>query len=440
MSTSWPTIPLSKTGKWLSGGTPARKNEAFWGGSIPWIGTKDLKGFDLVDSSEYITDEAAADGARVIEPGAVLFVTRGMSLAKEFRVGVAGVRLSFNQDVKAIVPRKDIDGRFLAWFLVASERDILARVDTASHGTKRLPLERIEGLPVPLPPLPEQRRIAAILDEADALRRQRSEALVLLDELLRSAFMEMFGDPVTNPRGWPIVEMRQLIVDSQYGTAEKANTDGEGLPVLRMNNLGYDGSWNLSDLKHVQVADADFSKLTVRRGDLLFNRTNSPELVGKTGVWELDEPFAFAGYLIRIRFDEDRVLPDYVSSYLNSVPGKRYLFERAKPSNNMSNFSASMFAEIPLGVPPLPYSAGGVRSLPRTGTMSPSVSARASRPTTCSTHSSTVRSRVGCDVSPSPGVPGAVRHALRDCRERVGTGSRAPSGADPEVHRRPPGR
>lgn len=254
--------------------------------------------------------------------------------------GVAGLRAG-----------PSVDPRYL-WHAVGRLTPTLV---AEGRGSTFLQVGRdaISSLPLPLPPLPEQRRIAAILDEADALRRKRREALGLLDELLRSAFLEMFGDPVTNPRGWETVAMREVIADSQYGTAEKANTDGVGLPVLRMNNLGYDGSWDLSDLKHCAITDADREKFTVQPGDLLFNRTNSPELVGKTGVWKLDEPFAFAGYLIRIRFDTSRVLPDYVAGYLNSAAGKRYLFERAKPSNNMSNFNATMFGEIPLHVPPL---------------------------------------------------------------------------------------
>lgn len=198
----WPTIPFRQTGTWLSGGTPTRNEPTFWGGDVPWIGTKDLKGFDLRTSSEFVTQLGAETGSRVVDPGAVLFVTRGMSLAKEFRVGVAATRLAFNQDVKAIVPRAELDGRFLAWFLRSKEQYVLDQCDTATHGTKRLPLERVETMPVPLPPLSEQRRIAAILDEADALRRKRREALGLLDALLRSAFLEMFGDPVTNPREW----------------------------------------------------------------------------------------------------------------------------------------------------------------------------------------------------------------------------------------------
>jgi len=236
---AWPTIPLSETGTWLSGGTPARKNESYWNGTIPWIGTKDLKGFDLLDASEHITETAAAEGARVVGPGVVLFVTRGMSLAKEFRVGVSGVRLSFNQDVKAIVPRDDLYPRFLAWFLVASEQEVLGRVDTASHGTKRLPLERIEGLDVPLPPFPEQRRVAAILDEADALRRKRREALGLLDELLRSSFLEMFGDPVTNPRGWETVALGEVceITTGNTPSRERAEYFGEHVEWIKSDNI-----------------------------------------------------------------------------------------------------------------------------------------------------------------------------------------------------------
>ena len=235
----------------------------------------------------------------------------------------------------------------------AARHHIESRATGTSGSMRNISQASIRATPIPLPPLPEQRRIAAILDAADALRRKRREALGLLDELLRSAFLEMFGDPVTIPTAWETVPMGTLVVDSQYGTPAKANTDGVGLPVLRMNNLTYDGRWDLTDLKWVEIASRELDKYTVRPGDLLFNRTNSPELVGKTGVWHLDEEYAFAGYLIRIRLDESWVLPDYVSGYLNSVHGKHYLLSKAKASNNMSNFSASLFREIPLLLPPL---------------------------------------------------------------------------------------
>ena len=85
----------------------------------------------------------------------------------------------------------------------------------------------------------------------------------------------------------------------------------------------------------------------------MFNRTNSPELVGKTAVWRSDETYALAGYLIRVRFHGAKAHPDYVSGFLNSPYGKRYLFVKAKPSNNMSNFSASELKRVPIPLPPI---------------------------------------------------------------------------------------
>jgi len=210
----------------------------------------------------------------------------------------------------------------------------------------------IRDIPVPLPPLPEQRRIAAILDQADAVRRARREAIGLTEELLRSVFLEMFGDPVVNPRGWSTVSMGDVVVETQYGTSSKANSDRDGLPVLRMNNITKFGRIDVESLKWCPLEHQEVAKFTVRRGDLLFNGTNTPELVGKTAVWDRDDVYAFAGYLIRVRFDEEQVLPEYVSGFLNSTFGKRYLFMKAKPSNNMSNFSASLFRTIPVLLPP----------------------------------------------------------------------------------------
>src|SRR4051812_40684806 len=101
---------------------------------------------------------------------------------------------------------------------------------------------------------------------------------------------------------YPIVPLGEIITETQYGTAEAANGSDCGLPILRMNNITEDGYWDLSDLKWIDLDEREYTKWTVRRGDLLFNRTNSRELVGKTAVWDRDDLFAFAGYLVRVRF------------------------------------------------------------------------------------------------------------------------------------------
>lgn len=243
--------------------------------------------------------------------------------------------------VKVLVPVEGVDARYAFHYL----RQIKLPDDAGySRHFKFLKRERI-----PLPPLPEQRRIAAILDQADAIRRKRREALGLVEKLAASAFLEMFGDPVRNPKGWPVRKLADF-ADSQYGTAAKANTEGRGIPVLRMGNITYDGRIDLTDVKWCEIAPDEMASYTVRRGDLLFNRTNSPELVGKTAVWNRDETFAFAGYLVRVRF-QPGLLPEYVSGFLNSRYGKKLLFETAKPSNNMSNLNATELLRIRVPVP-----------------------------------------------------------------------------------------
>lgn len=149
------------------------------------------------------------------------------------------------------------------------------------------------------------------------------------------------------------VLLGDVSLETQYGTPEKANEDGVGVPVLRMGNITEEGAIDLSSLKHVKLSEPDFEKFTVRRGDILFNRTNSPALVGKTAVWKSDESYAYAGYLVRLRLDPLRCDPRFVSHILNTPRMKRELRAHAKPSINMSNLSASELLKFEVPLPAL---------------------------------------------------------------------------------------
>jgi type I restriction enzyme S subunit len=308
-----------------------------------------------VDSSEYVTDEGAEAGTRVVDPGTVLFVTRGMSLAKEFRVGVAARRLAFNQDVKAIVSRREVDGRFLAWFLRGKEQYVLDQCDTATHGTKRLPLERIDGMPVPVPPLPEQRRIAAILDEADALRRKRRETLALLDDLLRATFLDMFGDPVANPKRWETVKLGELITDGPTnGLYRPASDYGRGTPIVRIDSFCDGQLTDVRKLKRVEI-DADWvARYALEPGQILINRVNSPEHLGKTAIVpRLDEATVFESNMMRLSLDCARVEPEFVVFQMLSPFVRRQIANRRKDAVNQSSINQEDVRSFELRVPPL---------------------------------------------------------------------------------------
>lgn len=212
--------------------------------------------------------------------------------------------------------------------------------------------EGVRQIEIPLPSLKEQKRIAAILDQADELRRLRKTAITKLNTLWQSLFYEMFGDPAINPSQWPMGTIRDLVAEVRYGTSKKAHTEARGLPILRMGNITYGGEIDLDDLKYVELADKEVEKYTARKGDILFNRTNSKDLVGKTAIYDSDEPMAIAGYLVRARVN-DQADPYYIGAYMNSKHGKATLRNMCKNIVGMANINAQEFQDIPIATPPI---------------------------------------------------------------------------------------
>src|SRR5699024_449980 len=192
-----------------------------------------------------------------------------------------------------------LDGRYLArwlnllWKMRVFETRCTQWVNQATYRK-----EDLLSLEVPLPPLAEQKRIAAILDTADALRAKRRESLAQLDALLQTVLLDMFGDPVRKPKGWKVSVIRDLLISASYGTSKKASSEKGAYPIIRMGNITYSGAWDFQDLKYIDIDKKDLSKHLVHKGQILFNRTNSKELVGKTAVYHREEPMAFAGYLV----------------------------------------------------------------------------------------------------------------------------------------------
>lgn len=334
-----------------SGGTPLRSNPEFYGGSLPWAKISDFDAPNgiITQTEEYLTDDGLkAIRGRVFPKGTLLFAIYG-SIGK---MAFAGTDLTTNQAILGINPKPgaQISSHFLYYWLQAQGKKLAS--DGVGVTQKNLSAEYIRNLILPLPPLDEQRRIAAILDKADAIRRKRQQALALADDFLRSAFLEMFGDPVTNPKGFAKGTVRDLISRTQYGTSAKASASQGKFPILRMGNLTFEGGWNLDELKYIDLAEHEVEKFTVRKGDILFNRTNSKELVGKTAVFEEENPYAFAGYLVRARTNE-KANPYYISGYLNSRHGKETLRGMCKSIIGMANINAQEFLDIPILLPPI---------------------------------------------------------------------------------------
>lgn len=345
------TVALGEVVDFYSGGTPSKSNPDFWHGTVPWFSAKDMKRDRLTDSADHLSDKVfAATPLRRLQAGTVAIVVRGMILAHTIPICILDVDASINQDLKALIPRREIDPSFLAAMLRAQHDKLLAQVTTAAHGTKKLDSRVLQNLEIPLPPLSEQRRIAAILGHADALRAKRRQVLAHVDALTQSVFVDMFGNPRSWHDRWPMGTIDDLASAVAYGTSAKAGTHGRW-PVLRMGNITDDGRLDLSDLKYLDLSTGEIEKFTVRRGDLLFNRTNSREKVGKSAVVRNETPMAYAGYLIRVRF-EDAATAEFVSAYLNGAHGREVRKKMAKVAVNQANINASEMRNISIPLPP----------------------------------------------------------------------------------------
>lgn len=247
--------------------------------------------------------------------------------------------------------KEHLNIKYFAYFLKTDYfKKQISRLITGSAQLNFGP-SHLRKIKVIVPPINIQNKIVQVLDKAQQLIDKRKEQIEALDELVKSKFIEMFGDPITNQKNWEITTIGKIVTDVRYGTSKPA-VDGGKYPYIRMNNITYSGYLDLDNLKYIDIEDEELEKCIVRKGDVLFNRTNSAELIGKTCVFNLDKPMIIAGYIIRIRLINE-VLPIYLSMFLNSDYGKILLRGMAKGAVNQANINAQELKSIKIAKPPI---------------------------------------------------------------------------------------
>jgi type I restriction enzyme S subunit len=185
----------------VGGGTPTRNNPHYYGGEIPWITPKDMKSWELHNAQVSITQTGLDNStARLVPSNSVLVVVRSGVLKHTVPVALNRVPVAINQDMKALLCSEHVNPDYLAHFIKARSPLILqwVRATTADN----FPIDKLKRLEIPLPSLRDQQRIAGILAQTDLLRSKRRKTLAHVDDLVKSIFLDMFGDPATNARGW----------------------------------------------------------------------------------------------------------------------------------------------------------------------------------------------------------------------------------------------
>ena len=252
-----------------------------------------------------------------------------------------------NNHAHVLKPHDNTDVDYLCYALMFYNTEGLVNGATR----QKLTQSAMKKMIIPLCDLKRQQEIVNELNAVSHLISLRQRQAEKLDELVKARFVEMFGDPVLNCQGFPVRTIGELTTEVKYGTSKPA-VEGGKYPYLRMNNLTIDGKLDLHDLKQIDVDTSEFEKCVVRKGDVLFNRTNSAELVGKTAYYGLDEEMIIAGYIIRVRVN-NLILPQYLSFYMNMPFMKQRIRSMAKGAVNQANINSKELKSIKVIVPPL---------------------------------------------------------------------------------------
>lgn len=256
-----------------------------------------------------------------------------------------------------LLPDPDrLDREFLAFFLRSP--DFVETVSARARGANlpRVSMDEFWACAVPLPPLDEQHRIVerikACMARIDEIEGLRSETKKMAATLELAAFHDALVAGIEQ-HGWPMGTLGEVALSFRYGTSAKAHSDEIGTPVLRMGNI-VNGYFDYSNLKYIELQERELDKYRLKMGDILINRTNSLELVGKAAMFDREDgEWAYASYLVCVDVDRSRVMPEFATAVINSRMGRDFVAATARRAIGMVNINAKEMARFPMPLPPL---------------------------------------------------------------------------------------
>lgn len=259
-------------------------------------------------------------------------------------------------EIIPLLPTESLDRRYLAYFLRSPAT--VARISAKVAGARmpRADMDFVLGMELALPPLAEQRRIVDLLSRAEGILRLRRQAQAKAQAIIPALFLDLFGDPATNPKGWPACSLGKLLRNGPTnGLYKHKSAYGSGAPILRIDAF-YDGKVrDLAQLKRVALdSEVERNRFALTPGDIVINRVNSPEYLGKSAIIPaLSEPTVYESNMMRFAVDEQRVRPEFIIGLLQQAVARRHFLAHAKHAINQSSINQQDVKSLPVIVPPL---------------------------------------------------------------------------------------
>ncbi len=344
------TRKLGEVCQILTGGTPSRTKLEYFGGGIPWVKITDMLQGTVVSTDESLTDAGIENSSAKLMPSGTVLISIFATIG---RTAVLGIEAATNQAIAGVVPRNkaQLDSQYLRYFL-DSQHGELNRV---ARGVAQPNINQgiLKDLDVPLPSLDAQRNIVDILSRAEGIVRLRREAEKKAAELIPALFIDMFGDPATNPKGWKQVSLG-TVADVQGGLQVTKARDVHTLerPYLRVANV-HRSRLDLSEIKTIRLTEAELTRTRLMNGDLLVVEGHgNPNEIGRVAIWDGSiEGCVHQNHLIRARFNPVTLRSEYVCEFLNSRSGRQFLLRSGKTTSGLTTISVSNVKDAAILLP-----------------------------------------------------------------------------------------
>lgn len=347
---SWSRVQLGHIADIVSGATPKTGIVEYWAGDIPWVTPADLSNLGeafIGSTARMITKAGLASCAATLLPEQSILLS---SRAPIGHVAINSVPMATNQGFKSLVPHRDVaEPKYLYHWLKANTNYLQSLGNGATF--KEVSKATVARVEVPLPPLDEQRRIAGILDHVESLRTKHLQAEHNSEELASAVFDQLFGDPIANPKGWPVHRFGELALSMQYGPRfYNESYSPEGIRIVRITDLDHAGYLDFGSMPKMSVTDDERRKFELTAGDIIFARTGAT--VGKLALIKQADPPCIAGaYFIRIQL-EDCLEPDFAAAFLRSR-SIQSIIEAGSHQSAQQNFSGPGLRALPCPLPPI---------------------------------------------------------------------------------------
>lgn len=289
-----------------------------------------------------------------IQPGDVLLSIAG-TIGRSAIVPQGFSDLNCNQAIAIIRAKSSLFQPYLRHWLDGFDAQLQMRGAMVTGTIANLSLTQVGNLQLPLPPLAEQRRIADVLDRAEALRAKRRAALAELDALDESVFRDLIGDPVANSKNWDNSQVLGNMADIVSGVTKGRKLTGcetREIDYLAVANV-QDRALTLGTVKRIEATESEIRRYKLQKGDLLLTEGGDPDKLGRGTLWNDELPECIhQNHIFRVRLTDDRLHPLFVSRLVASQRGKRYFLRAAKQTTGIASINMTQLRDFPLLIPP----------------------------------------------------------------------------------------